>query len=335
MSESFGALCARASRAIRENERASIHSQKIPGNDLDDECSFTWRQASYVKFARRKGKSMNCFRNLCIIVAGLASIVACDSSDDSTRHSSDASTPDSSGDSMADASLDEKPLTSSTVLELDDVKANPSDYEFMDFRPNVQKLILAGAADTEHVAILWYTVMDGGVGLHYHAKTESVYVIDGTQTDAKGVYPTGSVYFNPPGSGHQITDSSGFFLLAYAAPPDFAGTDMIGEYTPVRIETDADDLTSEYAFEETTKGVRTYAPSLDGMGGMSAEFIEITSSKAYDYTGNYLLVVKGSCDIEGVTLGEDMVVVSKTIEPQPYKVTASKDSSCLAMGVSF
>jgi ChrR Cupin-like domain len=262
---------------------------------------------------------MHCFRTLCL-AAGLASMIACGSSDD---------------DSTAKPQPEQQSLTSSTILKLDDVKANPTDYGFMDFKPNVQKLILAGAADSEHVAVLWYTVTDGGVGLHYHAKTESVYVIDGTQTDAKGVYPTGTVYFNPPGSGHEITDSSGFFLLAYAAPPDFASTDLIGEYTPIRIDTDADDLTSKYPFEETMPGVRTFAPALDSEGGMSAEFIETTSSKAYEYTGNYLLVVKGSCDIEGMTFGEDRVVVSKTIEPQPYEVTASKGSTCLAMGVSF
>ncbi|HTV22992.1 MAG TPA: cupin domain-containing protein, partial [Polyangiaceae bacterium] len=95
-----------------------------------------------------------------------------------------------------------------TVLDLVDVKSNPENYEWFDFRPNVKKLILSGAAETEHVAILWYTVVDGSVGLHLHSKTESVYVIDGTQTDAKGVYPTGTVYFNPPGSGHAISDSS-------------------------------------------------------------------------------------------------------------------------------
>ena len=226
-------------------------------------------------------------------------------------------------------------LSSSSVLKLDDVKANPTDYEFVDFRPNVQKLILAGAADTEHVAILWYTIEDGSVGLHYHAKTESVYVIDGTQADAKGVYPTGTVYFNPPGSGHEIKDSSGFFLLAYASPPDFAGTDSIEEYTPVRIDTTADELTSAYPFEEKRPGVRIFDAPLDGMGGMRAAFVELTSSDAYDYTGNYLLVVKGSCDIEGTTLGRDRVVVSKTIEPQQYTVSAAEDSSCLVLGVSF
>jgi len=124
--------------------------------------------------------------------------------------------------------VDSSVLSSATVLDLNDLKANPTPYSWFDFKPNVEKLILAGAADSQHVAILWYTTPDGGVGLHYHAKTESVYVIDGTQTDAKGVYPTGTVYFNPPGSGHQITNSTGFFILAYAAPPDFTSTSLIG-----------------------------------------------------------------------------------------------------------
>jgi hypothetical protein len=109
------------------------------------------------------------------------------------------------------------PLATSIVLDVNDVAANPAPYAWFDFRPNVQKLILAGAPETQHIAILWYTVVDGAVGLHYHAKTESVYVIDGTQTDAKGTYTDGTVYFNPPTSGHAISASSGFFLLASAA----------------------------------------------------------------------------------------------------------------------
>jgi len=70
-------------------------------------------------------------------------------------------------------------------------------------------------------------------------------------------------------------------------------------------------------------------------GFMSAAFIDITSSEGFVYLGNYLLVVKGSCDIEGVTLAKDWMVVGKTVEPSPYKVAASQGSSCLAMGVSF
>jgi hypothetical protein len=178
-------------------------------------------------------------------------------------------------------------------------------------------------------------VPDGGVNLHYHAKTESVYVIDGTQTDAKGVYPTGTVYFNPPGSGHQITNSSGFFILAYASPPDFANTDQIGEYMPVRIDAADPELTEVYTFEEEERGVRIFNPALDGMGGLSAEFLEITSSGKYVFEGNYLLVLEGSCDIQGVACAKNTLVVAETLEPESYAVTASGDSSCLALGVSF
>ena len=223
------------------------------------------------------------------------------------------------------------------ALDLTDVAANPeqTQYEWMDFRPNVKKLFLAGDATSEHIAVLWYTVEDGAVGLHYHAKTESVYVIDGTQTDMKGEYETATVYFNPPGSGHQISDSSGFFLLAYAAPPDFMSTDLIGEYEPIRIETDDPDLTSTYTFDEEQSGVTAFSPPLDESGGMTAKFIETTSSSPYTFDGNYVLVVKGKCLIDGVNFGEDELVVGKNVDVLPYTVAAPSGSTCLALGVSF
>jgi hypothetical protein len=227
------------------------------------------------------------------------------------------------------------PLATSTVVDVNDVKTNPEPYAWFDFRPNVKKLILAGAAETEHIAILWYTVTDGGVGLHYHSKTESVYVIDGTQTDAKGVYTDGTVYFNPPGSGHQITNSSGFFILAYAAPPDFMNTDLIEEYEPVRIDTTDAGLTTTYDFTEKAAGIQSYTVPLEELGGLGAEIFETSSAESYAYEGNYLLVLKGSCDIEGVTLAPGMLVVAKTVVPQAYAVSATVGSTCLAMGVSF
>jgi quercetin dioxygenase-like cupin family protein len=257
---------------------------------------------------------MHCLRTLSILACAVGSLEGCESSD---------------------GSLDTQALASSTVLDLNDVKAHATAYEWFDFRPNVKKLILSGAAETEHVAILWYTVPDGSVGLHYHSKTESVYVIDGTQTDAKGTYPTGTVYFNPPGSGHEIMKSSGFFILAYASPPDFAATDQIEEYTPIRIDTEDPELTTNHPFEAVETGVRVFTPPLDSAGGLSAELIELTSSESYDYEGNYLVVLEGRCEVDGVTLSEDMLVVAKAVAPEPYKVAASQDGSCLAMGVSF
>jgi hypothetical protein len=262
-----------------------------------------------------KGGDMNCFRVLSIMTLALMGSVGCSDSDDGS--------PDSGGSSAV------------TVLDLDDVKADPDKYEWFDFRPNVLKLILAGAAETEHIAILWYTVEDGAVGLHYHSKTESVYVIDGTQTDGKGLYPTGTVYFNPPGSGHEISDSSGFFLLAYAAPPDFMATDQIEEYTPVRIDTEDEELTSEYPFEVTQPDVQTFAVPLEEEGGMTAEFIETSSTDDYTFTGNYVLVLEGTCEVDGTSYGENMLVVTKDVEPTPFVVAAPPDESCLALGVSF
>jgi ChrR Cupin-like domain len=223
-----------------------------------------------------------------------------------------------------------------TVLDLKDVTASPAHYEWFDFRPNVKKLILAGAPETEHVAILWYTVPDGKVGLHLHSKTESVYVIEGSQADGKGEYPKGTVYFNPPGSGHEITKSSGFFLLAYAAPPDFENTASIAAYTPVRLDTADSNLMQAYPSEPSGAGTRGVEIPLDRTGGMSGRFIEITSADdRYEYVGNYLLVLKGGCLISGVSLGQQALVVAKSLEPEAFQVAAAAGSSCTAMGVSF
>lgn len=249
-----------------------------------------------------------------VAVCGLLFSTACSSSDEPSKP---------------------KELTSAVAYDLDDIKTHPAGYDWFDFRPNIQKLILAGVPESQHIAILWYTVPDGGVALHYHSKTESVYVVDGTQTDAKGSYPTGTVYFNPPGSGHQVTDSTGFFLLAYAAPPDFAATDLIGEYEPVRIDTTEPDLTDTYPFEERQSGVKTFSAPLDREGGLSAEFVETTSHDGYAFSGNYLLVLKGSCDIDGISFGERKLIVTKTVDPQAFPVAATAGHTCLTLGVSF
>jgi hypothetical protein len=224
---------------------------------------------------------------------------------------------------------------SETVLDLDALKTTPLAYAWFDFKPNVKKLILAGAAETQHIAVLWYTISEGGVGLHYHAKTESVYVIDGTQTDSKGVYSTGALYFNPPGSGHEITHSSGFFLLAYAAPPDFAKTDLIGEYSPIRVDTTATDLTQQYAFVQAAAGMSAYELPLDATGGLSAKLIESTALESYVYQGNYVLVLNGTCLIQGMAHPKNTLVVGTALAPHPFQIAASEGATCLAMGISF
>ena len=229
----------------------------------------------------------------------------------------------------------ESGLNTSTIVNLNELTANPENYDFFTFRPNLEKLILAGAADTEHISILWYTIPDGSVGLHYHSMTESVYSIDGSQTDAKGVYLTGSLLFNPPGSGHTISDSTGFFILSYASPPDFANTDLIQDYTPIQINTLDPELETIYPFEEAQEGVWVYEIPLASEGGMSSQFIKSTSPESYEYQGNYLLVLKGNCTIDGTVFDENMLVVAQTIQTQSYRVSASEGDSCLVLGLSF
>ncbi|MGC4094562.1 MAG: cupin domain-containing protein [Polyangiaceae bacterium] len=261
---------------------------------------------------------MSALRFVLVAAVGLWGLQGCSDSDD------------------APAKEPEPHATAQTIVDLQDLTANPNEgYEWFDFRPNVLKLILAGAAETQHIAVLWYTVEDGAVGLHYHSQTESVYVIDGTQTDGKGSYPTGTVYFNPPGSGHQISDSSGFFLLAYAAPPDFASTALIEEYEPIRIDTTADDLTTAYAFEMPQTDVKTFAVPLVETGGLKATFIETSSAKSTDFVGNYVLVLKGSCKLDDTVYPAQTLVVEKELAPARYVVSAQPGNPCLALGVSF
>ncbi|NJL46948.1 MAG: hypothetical protein HC929_04900 [Leptolyngbyaceae cyanobacterium SM2_5_2] len=172
-----------------------------------------------------------------------------------------------------------------------------------------------------------------GAALPFHDR--SCLHHQGSQTDAKGAYPTGSLYFNPPGSGHELSASSGFFLLAYASPPNFANTDLIQDYTPVHIDTAVPDLTALYPFEAAQAGISLYTVPLDPTGGISSQFIKSTSSESHGYVGNYLLILEGSCTIDGTRFYKDMLIVATTVNPQSYQISVTKGQTCLALGLSF
>ena len=101
----------------------------------------------------------------------------------------------------------------------------------------------------------------------------------------------------------------------------------------MRIATSYD--SASYDFTELAEGLQTSAVPLQEAGGLDAELIETSSSTPYAYEGNYLLVLEGSCDVEGVPLAEGMLVVARTVVPEAYRVRAAADSACLALGVSF
>lgn len=222
-------------------------------------------------------------------------------------------------------------LSDSTVVELATMRTNTADYEWFQFKPGVKKLILSGKPDSRHVSVLWYGYegKPGLVPLHYHEKTESIFVIDGTQTDGKGTYGKGSFYFNPPGSGHDISDSSGLFLLSYAAPPDFKRTAEIAPYENVVVSADY----AKLPLTPCADGTLCYVPPLAEDGGLRSRFVRPRASPV-TLTANVLLILQGACTVAGQTLQADTLVVRKSTEPGPYPVAAS-GGECLLFEMAF
>jgi hypothetical protein len=230
----------------------------------------------------------------------------------------------------AESALPPTPMPDATVIELAKLRAEPASFEWFQFKPGVKKLILSGTPESRHVSVLWYTADDGKPGmvpLHYHAKTESIFVIDGAQSDPKGKYDKGSFYFNPPESGHHVFDSAGLFLLSYAAPPDFKKTDAIGPYEPVVIGSDY----AKLAFTTCSDGTTCKELPLVAEGGLSARFLKPASPSLV--SANVLLVLQGSCTIGGQTVTADTLIVTKSTEPAPYSVAPGAD--CLLFQLAF
>jgi hypothetical protein len=101
------------------------------------------------------------------------------------------------------------------------------------------------------------------------------------------------------------------------------------------LDTDDPDFVADQAFDDEAEGVQTFAPELDSEGGMSAEFVETSSAEGYDYEGNYVLVLDGSCTIDGESYTEDMLVVTTGVAPESFDIAASENATCLALAVSF
>lgn len=226
-------------------------------------------------------------------------------------------------------------MDQAAIFDLDDIVAHPHRYGFFTFRPGVKKRVLLGTADAQHISILWYEQAGGKVGLHYHRMAEAVYVLEGTQRDAKGHYGRGALYFNPPGSGHEITESQGFFLLAYGAPPEFDDLSRITAYAPICVDTTAADLVSRHPFEPGGADVLRYPLLLSSEGGLGCELIQSSSAEAYEYTGNCLLMIAGRGHINGQQVNRNQMVVATTLQKQPYHLSTCNGDTCLALGFSF
>jgi len=83
-------------------------------------------------------------------------------------------------------------------------------FPFSPFRDGVEIcLIHSGGPE---VALLRYAP-GARVPRHAHAGLETIFVLDGVQSDERGDYPAGSLIVNPEGSAHSVWSEPGCVVL--------------------------------------------------------------------------------------------------------------------------
>lgn len=89
------------------------------------------------------------------------------------------------------------------------------DRPFELFRPGVDicRLWSSEADGTGPVWALLRYAPGAGVPEHVHSGLETIIVLEGTQSDERGTYGTGTVVCNPAGSRHRVWSESGCVVL--------------------------------------------------------------------------------------------------------------------------
>ena len=94
---------------------------------------------------------------------------------------------------------------------------------FVPFREGVE--IAPLHAGPPAVALLRYAP-GAGVPAHLHRGLETILVLDGTQSDERGDYPTGSLVLNPEGTSHRVWSEEGcVVLIQWTLPVEFLPAD--------------------------------------------------------------------------------------------------------------
>ena len=99
---------------------------------------------------------------------------------------------------------------------------SPLDYgHFLPFRPGVDILPLYGLdelggrlSDTTPSAALLRYEPGASVPTHHHHGYEHIFILQGSQSDAAGVYVKGTCVISPPGSRHAVFSEEGCLVLA-------------------------------------------------------------------------------------------------------------------------
>lgn len=85
--------------------------------------------------------------------------------------------------------------------------------KFEPFREGIEICKLVdGGTDTASVAVLRYRP-GASVPLHVHHGLETVLVLEGSQSDERGRYRSGSIVFNAAGTEHSVRSDDGCVVL--------------------------------------------------------------------------------------------------------------------------
>ncbi len=92
-------------------------------------------------------------------------------------------------------------------------------YQFGPFREGIEIAYLIEGEPA--VALLRYAP-DARVPEHRHPRLETVYILEGSQRDERGVYSVGDVVFNTEGSMHSVVSDQGcVVLIQWTKPIEF------------------------------------------------------------------------------------------------------------------
>lgn len=100
--------------------------------------------------------------------------------------------------------------------------ADPDRLYWEELRPGVGLHALYGQPGKGPAAALLRYAPGASVPEHRHIDYEHILILQGSQRDANGLYPAGTLLVSPPGSQHAVTSEAGCLVLAiWSGPLDF------------------------------------------------------------------------------------------------------------------
>lgn len=86
-------------------------------------------------------------------------------------------------------------------------------WQSMTFEPFREGVEICRLYEGEPAVALLRYAPGASVPHHSHTGLETIYVLDGSQTDERGHYGEGSIVLNPPGSAHSVWSNEGCVVL--------------------------------------------------------------------------------------------------------------------------